>query len=164
MQCGIGWRRPAAAAAAFVVLAGAASTAALAQGGTFSGLAGSWSGSGQVRLETGREAIRCAASYVQRGGGKALGLSLRCASPSGRVELRASLTSSGGHVSGSWEERTYNLGGQISGSASGSSLRLSFTGSVSGAMTVTTTGGSQSISVRTDASALKSVSVSLRRR
>ena len=66
-------------------------------------------------------------------------------------------------MSGSWEERTYGLSGQVSGSASGSSLRLSFSGSVSGAMTVTTSGGSQSISVRTDASALKGVSVSLRR-
>jgi hypothetical protein len=163
MQRGIGWRWPAAAAAAAVVLAGAAATGALAQGGAFAGLGGSWSGSGQVRLEKGREAVRCNASYVPRGGGKSLGLSLRCASASGRVELRASLTSSGGRVSGSWEERSYNLSGQISGSASGSSLRLSFTGSVSGSMTVTTTGTSQSISVRTDASALRSVSVSLRR-
>ena len=163
MQCGIGWRRSAGAAVAAIVLAGAATTAAEAQGGGFSGLGGSWSGSGQVRLEKGREAVRCSASYVARSGGTALGLSLRCASASGRVELRASLTASGSSVSGSWEERTYGLSGQVSGSASGSSLRLSFSGSVSGAMTVTTSGGSQSISVRTDASALKGVSVSLRR-
>jgi hypothetical protein len=163
MLCGIGWRRPA-AATAMVLLAGAATTAALAQGGgAFAGLGGSWSGSGQIRLEGGqREAIRCSAHYVSRSGGSGLGLSLRCASPSGRVELRASLTASGGRVSGSWEERTYGLAGSVSGSGSGSSLRLAFSGSVSGSMTVSTSGGSQSISLRT-ASALQSVNVSLRR-
>jgi hypothetical protein len=159
MQLGIGWR-PAAAAVAAFLLAGAAT----AQGGTFAGFRGSWSGSGQIRLEQGqREAIRCSAHYVPRSGGTALGLSLRCASASGRVELRASLTSSGSRVSGSWEERSFGLSGQVYGSASGSSLRLTFRGGLSGSMTVTTSGGSQSISVRTDTSALKSVSVSLRR-
>ena len=164
MQFGIGWRRQAAGAVTAIVLAGATPAVALAQSGAFSGLGGSWAGSGQVRLEKGREAVRCSANYVPRSGGSALGLSLRCASASGRVELRASLTTSGGRVTGSWEERTYNLSGGISGTASGGNLRLTFSGSISGSMSVTTSGGSQSISVRTDASALQGVNVSLRRR
>jgi hypothetical protein len=147
-----------------MMLAGAATSVAQAQSGVFASFAGSWSGSGQIRLEKGqREGIRCSAHYVPRSGGTGLGLSLRCASASGRVELRATLSASGGRVSGSWEERSYNLSGQISGTASGGNLRLSFSGGgVSGSMTVTTTGGSQSISMRTD-SALQGVSVSLRR-
>jgi len=160
MQLGIGWRTAAAAAAAFL-LAGAA----MAQSGAFARFGGSWSGSGQIRLEQGqREGIRCSAHYVPRNGGTALGLSLRCASASGRVELRASLSSRGSRVTGTWEERSFGLSGRISGSASGSSLRLAFRGGLSGSMIVTTSGRSQSFSVRTDASALKSVSVSLRRR
>lgn len=164
MQFGMGWWRPAASAAVVVMLAGAATPVALAQSGAFASFAGSWSGSGQIRLEGGqREGIRCSANYVPRSGGMGLGLSLRCASASGRVELRATLSASGGRVSGSWEERSYNIAGQISGTASGGNLRLSFTGGgVSGSMTVTTTGGSQSISLRTD-SALQGVTVSLRR-
>jgi hypothetical protein len=131
----------------------------------FSGLGGSWSGGGHVRLENGRsEAIRCTAHYVPRSGGAALGLSLRCASASNRIELRASLTLSGNRVSGSWEERSFNATGSVSGQASGTTLRLRFSGSLEGSMLVTTSGGSQSISVRTDTSALKGVSVSLRRR
>ena len=47
--------------------------------------------------------------------------------------------------------------------AAGSSLRLVFSGVLSGAMLVTTHGNSQSISVRTDTSALQGVNVSLRR-
>jgi hypothetical protein len=162
MPSGIGWRRSA-AAVGLILLAGAATPPALAQSSAFAGLAGAWSGSGHIRLDQGQsEAIRCSATYIPRGGGTALGLSLRCASASGRVELRASLSASGGHVSGSWEERTYNLSGRVSGSASGGTLRLSITGGISGSMTVTTSGGSQSISVRTD-SAIRGVSVSLRR-
>jgi len=131
----------------------------------FTGLGGTWSGSGNVRLENGRtEAIRCNANYVTRSGGTALGLSLRCASSSNRIELRASLTLNGHHVSGEWEERSFNAAGHVSGQATGSILRLRFSGSIQGSMVVTTSGVSQSIAVRTDASALQGVSVSLRRR
>lgn len=130
----------------------------------FVGLAGSWSGSGHIRLEGGRrEAIRCSANYSPRSGGTAMGLSLRCASPSGRVELRANLQSRGNRVFGSWEERSYNVAGDLSGLATGNNLRLYFSGSLSGAMVVTTSGDAQSISVRTDASTLEGVNVSLRR-
>jgi hypothetical protein len=139
--------------------------AGAAHGATpFSSLGGTWSGSGHVRLENGRsEAIRCTANYVPRSGGSALGLSLRCASPSNRIELRASLVLNGNRVSGSWEERSFNASGGVSGLASRSSLRLRFTGSIEGSMLVTTSGRSQSISVRTDTTALKGVNVSLRR-
>jgi hypothetical protein len=155
------WRPVAGAAMAMVLLAASGS----AQGvSAFAGLGGSWSGSGHIKLENGqREAIRCSANYVPRGGGAALGLSLRCASASGRVELRASLEARGSRVSGTWEERSYGVSGHVSGVASGGSLRLNFSGSLSGAMLVTTSGNTQSISVRTDTSALQGVNVSLRR-
>jgi hypothetical protein len=153
-------RLAAAGAVAFVGLA--ASGAAHAS--TFSGLNGTWSGSGHVRLENGRsEGIRCTANYVPRSSGTALALSLRCASASNRIELRASLSLNGNRVTGSWEERSFNASGSIGGIAAGSSLRLRFSGSIEGAMLVTTSGRSQSISVRTDTTALKGVTVSLRR-
>jgi hypothetical protein len=159
------WRPVAMAALVSVCFVAVGPAAAPAQtSGAFAGLGGSWSGTGHIRLENDqREAIRCSANYVSRSGGTGLGLSLRCASASGRVELRASLTSSGNRVSGSWEERSYGVGGEVSGSVSGSNLRLSFSGGLSGSMQVSTSGSSQSISVRTDTSALKGVNVSLRR-
>jgi hypothetical protein len=157
----VSWRSAAAVAIASggLAFAGAAHAAS-----PFSSLGGTWSGSGHVRLENGRsEAIRCTANYVPRSGGAALGLSLRCASASNRIELRASLTLEGSRVSGSWEERSFNASGGVSGQASGSSVRLRFSGSIAGSMVVTTSGRSQSISVRTDTTALKGVNVSLRR-
>jgi hypothetical protein len=160
MIWGAVWR-PVAGAVLGSVLLAASGTAQAAS--AFAGLGGSWSGSGHIRLENGqREAIRCSANYVPRGG-NGLGLALRCASASGRVELRASLEARGGRVSGTWEERSYGVSGAVSGVASGGNLRLVFSGSLSGAMLVTTSGNSQSISVRTDTSALQGVNVSLRR-
>jgi hypothetical protein len=156
------WRPVAGALLGTVLLAASGSAYAAS---AFSGLGGTWSGSGHIRLENGqREAIRCSANYVPRSGGTAMGLSLRCASPSGRIELRASLQSSGSRISGTWEERSYNVSGGVTGVSAGNSLRLLFRGSLSGAMLVTTSGNSQSISVRTDTSALQGVNVSLRRR
>lgn len=144
-----------------LVLAGPAEAAA----GVFTPYGGSWSGGGHIRLEGGRtEALRCSANYSPRGGGAALGLALRCASASNRIELRASLRSNGNRVSGSWEERSYNTSGGVSGIVSGNQMRLSISGgAIAGVMVVTTTGRSQSISVRTDTSALRGVNISLRR-
>ncbi|MBO0763151.1 MAG: hypothetical protein J2P50_00960 [Hyphomicrobiaceae bacterium] len=147
-----------------VVGAGLLASGSAQAASAFVGLAGSWAGSGHIRLEGGRrEAIRCSAHYLPRSGGAAMGLSLRCASPSGRVELRANLYSRGNRVFGSWEERSYSAAGDLSGLATGNNLRLQFSGSLSGAMVVTTSGDAQSISVRTDASTLQGVNVSLRR-
>jgi hypothetical protein len=158
----IGSLRPAAAVA--IASLGLAAAGAAYAATPFTHLGGNWSGSGSVRLERGTEAIRCNANYVARGGGNALGLSLRCASSSNRIDLRASLTLSGSRVSGQWEERSFNASGYVSGQATGSILRLRISGSIEGSMVVTTSGVTQSISVRTDASALRGVNVSLRRR
>lgn len=149
---------------AATVFASATSLALSAHAATpFTGLSGTWSGAGQFRLENGKtETIRCSANYVPRA--SSLGLSLRCASASNRVELRANLTSKGDRVSGTWEERSYNASGRVSGIAAGDTIRLNIEGGgLAGTMLVRTTGGSQSISVRTDTTALKGVNISLRR-
>ena len=145
---------------AVVMLAGSAPPSAA---DVLSNFSGNWSGGGQFRLENGRsEALRCSANYSPRGG--ALGLSLRCASASNRIELRANLVSRGNRVSGTWEERSYNVSGNVSGTAAGNSLRLGINGGgISGSMVVTNTGASQSISVRTDGAALRGINISLRR-
>jgi hypothetical protein len=150
------------AASTFAMLALAASATPSAAD-AFGGLSGSWSGGGQFRLQDGRsESLRCSANYAPRR--QAVGLSLRCASPSNRIELRANLVSRGNRVSGTWEERSYNVSGSVSGVGAGNSLRLGINGGgLSGSMVVTTVGGSQSISVRTDGAALRGINIRLRR-
>src|SRR5262245_34312065 len=139
-------------------------TPTLSAAGAFQSLNGSWSGSGSIRLDDGRsEALKCRAYYSPRGDDH-LGLALRCASSSNKIELRAQLTASGSRIAGHWEERTFNASGTVAGHASGNNMKLAIVGGgFSGSMAVTTDGRSQVISVATQGVALKGVSVNLRR-
>ena len=130
----------------------------------FASLAGTWTGSGQMRLEGGRtENLRCRANYVDRNRGGGLGISLRCASSSSKVDLRANLTASGSRVSGNWEEREFNTGGSASGTANGNTISLAISGGLDGSMQVNTTGGRQSVSITTQNVALKGIKIGLSR-
>lgn len=125
-------------------------------------LAGVWAGGGQVKLDDGRtERVSCRAYYTPRDSGSGLGLALRCASPSYKIELRSSLKIEGGTVSGSWEERSFNASGSISGTSSGNTLNLSFSGTLSGSMVVNTSGASQRVSITSASGGLSRVSLSL---
>jgi hypothetical protein len=149
---------------AVAMLAGMLSAYAPALAGALSPLNGTWSGSGSIRLDGGKsESLKCKAYYSPKSD-ENVGLALRCASPSNKIELRAQLTAAGSHVAGNWEERTFNASGTVAGQATGNHIRLSINGGgFSGSMAVTTEGRSQVISVATQGVALKGVSVSLRR-
>lgn len=140
------------------------STAASAQS-PFSSLEGAWSGSGQIKLEGGKtESIRCKAYYNTKSGGSALSLAIRCASASNKIEMRASLEYAGGSISGSWEERTFNAAGNVTGHATASRISLSINGGgLNGSMSVSLGGSRQQVSISTDGVALKGVSISLSR-
>lgn len=130
----------------------------------FPQLAGTWSGSGTAQLEGGKtESLRCKGYYTNGSGGTALGLSIRCANASAKVELRANLNYADGAVSGSWEERTYNQSGTISGKASASKMNLSITGGIEGSMSVSVASGKHSVNVLTGGSALKGINISMSR-
>ena len=151
-------------AAAVTALAFPMQDASADAAGAFANMAGTWSGSGQMRLEGGRtENLRCRASYTGRNRGSGLGISLRCASASSKVDLHASLTSSGSRVSGIWEEREFNTGGSASGTANGNLISLSIGGGLDGSMSVTTNGGHQSVSITTQNVALKTIRIGLSR-
>jgi len=130
----------------------------------FDRLGGSWSGSGSASFEGGKsEKLRCNGYYRNQGGSK-LGLAIRCASPSTKIEVRGNLSYAGGNVSGSWEERTFNAGGTASGTGSDAGVNLHFSGSASGSMRVSVSGSRQSVTITFDGIALKKVSVAMSRR
>jgi hypothetical protein len=128
----------------------------------FDTLLGSWGGSGEIRLDKGRmERIKCNAYYT--GGGAELGLVIRCQSDSYKIEIRSKLSYSGGRLSGSWEERTFNASGSASGTASPNKISLAIKGGVSGTMLVNFTKSSQSVTISTQGIALQGVRISLAR-
>lgn len=137
---------------------------AIAAENPFTQLAGTWSGSGTAQLEGGKtENLRCKGYYTNGDGGSALGLSIRCANASAKVELRANLSYANGAVSGSWEERTYNQSGTITGKATGNKMNLAISGGIEGSMSVSVADRHHSVTVSTAASALKGINISMSR-
>lgn len=127
-------------------------------------LAGTWSGSGQIRLQGGQsEQLSCRAYYTPKSGGAELGMAIRCASTSYKIELRSALQYDAGAVTGSWEERTFNVTGDVSGRATGGQIHLTFKGNVTGSMSVTYSGANQNVTIATSGSELSGVTLRLAR-
>jgi len=128
----------------------------------FDVLLGSWRGSGQIQFSDGRsERLKCNAYYT--GGGSQLGMAIRCQSESSNVEIRSKLSQSGGRITGTWEERTFNAEGSASGQAAGGKITLQISGGVIGTMQVSYSGSRQSVAISTQNIALKSVKIDLSR-
>ena len=127
----------------------------------FDTLLGTWRGSGQVQLNTGKERLSCNAYYT--GGGSQLGMAIRCTSGNSKVEIRSKLSLSGNRITGNWEERTYNAAGTASGTASPGRISIVVSGSIRGSMVVNYSKSRQSVSISTSGSPLQRVSISLTR-
>jgi hypothetical protein len=152
------------ASAVIVGLAVFAGPVRAASDNPFVELAGTWSGSGTARFDSGKtESLRCKGYYTNNGNPKSLGLSIRCANASAKVELRANLINTNGVVSGNWEERTYNQSGTVSGRATANRMTLSISGGITGSMTVAISGGSHSVTVATSGPSFKGVNISMSR-
>ena len=103
------------------------------------------------------------ATTPSNGGPHNLGISIRCANASAKIELRANLVDSGGSISGSWEERTYNQSGSVTGRASANKLTLAINGGINGSMLVTIGHRSHSVAVLTSGPSLKAINISMSR-
>jgi hypothetical protein len=126
-------------------------------------LAGTWQGGGTMSFEGGStESISCNGYY--KGGGN-LSVVIRCKGTSSNFELRSKLESNGDKITGSWEERTYNATGGVSGTASAGKLNIQFSGSLAGSLDLTYSSSSQSVSVSvgTKGAGIKGVHVNLSR-
>jgi hypothetical protein len=152
---------------AIIALIGAASVSLSANSSAadagLDALAGTWQGSGTISFESGEaESISCNGYYK---GGGTLSVVIRCKGPASNFELRSKLDSSGGKISGNWEERTYNATGEVSGTTSPGKLDIQFSGSLTGRLEMSFSSSSQSVSVSvgTKGAGIKGVRVSLNR-
>ena len=127
-------------------------------------LAGSWKGSGTMQFEDGKaETINCNGYYKA---GDNMSVVIRCSGTDSKFELRSKLLKSeGDHVSGVWEERTYNASGEASGTATPGKLSVHFSGSLAGRLDLSFSTSSQSVSVsiETQGTGLKGARVNLSR-
>jgi hypothetical protein len=147
--------------AAAVLLPGSAS---YAQSAPFAGMAGVWSGSGTITLDSGAsERIRCRATYAVSGDGNGLNQNLVCASDSYKFDLKSDVIAKNGSLSGTWSEASRSVNGSLEGRAGAGQFNVvvsapAFTANLS----MTTRGNKQTVSI-TSQSQIKSASISLSR-
>lgn len=129
----------------------------------FAALSGNWAGSGKVRFTGGSsEAVTCKAYYTPKEAGASMGVAILCASPSSKIELRATLAYDAGKVTGKWEERTYNVAGDVEGQANPNKINVSINGGgMTGSLAVGVNGGSQTVSIKTEGISMSGVDISL---
>lgn len=123
-------------------------TASLAVGATPVGdLSGRWAGWGSVTLSSGQsEQVKCVATYFVDG--QSVRQNLRCASQSYKIDAIATLSVANGRVTGAWEERTWSVGGSVTGKFNDKGFDLAINGPNFGAaMTVGGTNCKQSINI-----------------
>ena len=155
------------AAAALVMLMGTMTVPPTARADAsplFKQLAGSWRGEGELVLDDGtRERLSCTGYYVLKSEGHGLSIASLCSSPKEKFEFRSLVADSGSGISGQWEERTYHATGQVSGSAAGSTINLSFSGTIDGTVSISFTGKTHTVNVSAAGAGIKGVSISLTR-
>jgi hypothetical protein len=138
--------------------------ASYAQSAPFAGMAGVWSGSGTITLDSGAsERIRCRATYAVSSDGNGLNQSLVCASDSYKFDLRSDVIAKNGSLSGTWSETSRNVTGSLEGRAGAGQFNVvvsapAFTANLS----MKTSGNKQTVSI-TSQSQIKSASIALSR-
>jgi hypothetical protein len=139
---------------------------AQAVAGPFDGMAGNWSGDGRITMASGSgERLRCRSSNSIGQGGNSLDISIRCASDSYKIDLSGYMINSNGSISGKWSEPNYNSAGSVSGRASGNGVNVIAVGNTfSARMSMTGSGGRLSVTIRPEATEIRNVSLSFRKR
>jgi len=131
----------------------------------FAQFAGSWSGQGKITVQNGAsERIRCRGTYRAGGSGMTLSLSLRCASDSYRFELASDVTYEGGSISGSWNETSRQVYGQITGRATANNITAQASAvGFNASLVIATRGNNQTVAIRSPGSEISEVTISMAR-
>jgi hypothetical protein len=136
-----------------------------ADAGPFHSLVGWWIGEGRLGFKDGKsETVKCRVTYVEGESVNDLAQTIRCASPSGKVEIKSTAVHRDGKVTGAWEERIYGLTGQIAGQMTERGFRVAVTGGeFSASMDIIVKGERQVIEIRFDTSTLLGMTLVLTR-
>lgn len=133
----------------------------------FEGFAGGWSGGGDIAMTDGsHEKIRCKADYSVPPSGRALHITINCASDSYKVQVRSNVVAEeNGSLSGTWREVTRQAEGSVTGRIAGpGQIQASFEGTVYGIqLSVNTRGDQQAVAIRAQGTDVESVNITMRR-
>jgi hypothetical protein len=136
--------------------------------GAFVRYAGDWRGAGHVVSSDGTaETISCRASGDVSDSGASLSQTLVCASASARFDIRFNAVADGGNVTGTWQETTRGVSGNLTGQIANGAFEGSVNaGGFAAAVSYRSNGRAQTVVIRPNGGAggISSVEVSLRRR
>jgi hypothetical protein len=144
----------------------AASSSAAVAAGPFDRFVGAWTGSGQIVGANGHhESIRCRADYTEAKGGSALNQAIVCASESFKLDIHSYVEATGESVQGYFKEATRDVSGNLTGRVSegrfqGEISAPAFTAAVS----LTSNGRTQTVSIQPQGGDVSDVHIDLRRR
>jgi hypothetical protein len=124
-------------------------------------LPGRWSGNGSIRMTNGAtQSVKCVATYFVAGSN--VTQNLRCASPSYKLDTKATLAVRGGHVTGTSEERQYAQTGAVTGRMTSSGFNLQIGGAnFTAALQLTSTACKQSLSITPKGFDISRISIGL---
>ena len=116
-------------------------------GNPFDQLKGYWTGGGTVSPQKGgAEKVSCKVTYIVAG--SAVTQNMRCAGTDYKFNTASKLNYSGGKISGSWSETTYDASGSVSGTATGNTVHARISGDkFSGRMSINVSGSSHTINI-----------------
>jgi hypothetical protein len=155
--------RPVAGVLAAIGILVAAAVPAAAEG-PFSSLGGRWIGGGKIVYAGGKsESLRCTATYIIESGGLGVRQNIRCSAASTNFAVATGLKANGNKVTGTWNETIHNASGDVTGSVNAGTVTVGISGSFAGSMSVSTTGSSQSVSIKPSGNTVDRISLSLRK-
>lgn len=98
-----------------------------AGGNPFEALSGEWKGGGTITPNKGEPlTVACKATY--KVSGSSLNQHLRCAGADYSIDATTKLTDKKGKVKGSWNEKTYDANGGVTGSAKDKTIHAKISG------------------------------------
>ena len=135
--------------AGLTCLAGTGPAAAV-DASPFDKIMGRWVGEGRLGIRDGAtEQVKCRVTYMRAGNADELQQTIRCASGSGSIEVRSSVTHTSGALSGSWTELSRNMSGDVTGIVTPKGFRVQIKGeSLNANMDIVVLGAKQVIEIQ----------------
>ena len=131
----------------------------------FRNFLGQWSGRGQVVGSDGhRESIRCRADYSDAKDGAALNQRIVCASESFKFDITSYVEAAGESVQGTWREATRDASGSLTGRIAENQFEGQISSiTFSAAISLTSNGRTQAVSIRPSGGDVSDVRIELQR-
>ena len=116
----------------------------------FASVIGWWGGEGRLGFKEGKtETVKCRVTYLSGESEREVAQSIRCASSSGKVEIKSAIVAKGNQVSGTWSELVYNINGDLKGQITERGFKVDVEGGSLGAsMDVIVKGNLQVIEIQ----------------